>query len=526
MSFAKARRILFVLLLTIPVIAAISVVQSRINTIKTENNLTDTDIIENAPPIVAFVTVVMGSFRGLLANILWLRTNALQEEGKYYEMVQLASWITKLQPRFTGATAYLAWNMAYNISVTCSSHEDRWRWVQKGIELIRDEALVYNPGDPILYKELGWIYQHKIGNIMDDANQYYKNQLANQMMAVFGKGEPDWERMAAAPDNEEDLMKTLGTTEEFWNKLMEQDLDFREKYTSFADIEKDFKIFRRLPQKVRNALGDDPAKIAILDNYMRAKWLKEAYKLDAAFILDLNRKYGDLDWRLPEAHAIYWASKGIENDAKGEVNVDCERMITQSLKDAFMGGRLLIADQDKSHSFMTIPNLAVADAAIEAFRTAHSRQEVKSFHDAMRNFMKDIIVVMYTFGKYSKAESYYRELRKENPDNPVYRVPLDDFVMKEWREDARDATPQQAYDLLSGLLFRSMYMAAAGEQEQAEGHLNLANSIYNIYQDQQKDTQVRMGLEPFDDIKKATAEHFRQSMGIKPMPETLVPKDR
>ncbi len=523
MSFIKARRILFALMLAIPIVVAISLVQSRINTIKAEEKLTDTTIVENAPPIVAFVTVVMGSFRGLLANILWLRTTALQEDGKYYEMVQLASWITKLQPRFTGATAYLAWNMAYNISVTCSSHEDRWRWVQRGIELIRDEGLVYNPGDPILYKELGWIYQHKIGNIMDDANQYYKNQLANQMMNVFGKSEPDWGKMAAAPKNERDLTSILGIDDDFWRILADLDLDFRKGYTSFTDIEKDFKLFGRLPHKVQNALGKDPARIAILDNYMRAKWLKEAYKLDPAFIHGLNQKYGKLDWRLPEAHAIYWASKGIENDARGEVSVDCERMITQSLKDAFMSGKLLIAAQDRSHSFMTIPNLSVADAAIEAFRKAYSRHDVETFNNAMRNFMKDIIVVMYTFGKYSNAERYYRELRKENPDNPGYRVPLDDFVMREWREDASEANPQQAYDLVSGLLFRSMYMATAGEQEQAEGHINLARSIYNIYQEQQKDTQVRMGLEPFDDILKAVADYFRQSMGTEPLSETLAP---
>ena len=523
MNFAKAFKYFLGLMAAIPLLAAISIVQMRINTIKTEEKLTDTDIIENAPPIVAFVTVVMGSFRGLLANILWLRTNSLQDEGKYYEMVQLASWITKLQPRFTGATAYLAWNMAYNISVTCSSHEDRWRWVQRGIELIRDEALVYNPGDPVLYKELGWIYQHKIGNIMDDANQYYKNRLALDMMAVFGRSEPDWQKLANAPANEKQLSDLIGADAQFWKTLSAPDIDFRDKYASFNEIEKDFRLFGRLPQKVQNALGNDPVKIQLLDNYFRSKWLREVYKLDSAWIHHLNNKYGKLDWRLPEAHAIYWASKGIQNDAKGEVNVDCDRMITQSLKDAFMAGRLLIADQDKSHSFMTVPNLAIADAAIEAYRKAHKQQDVSSFHDGMRNFMKDIIVIMYTFGKYTEADKFYRELRKENPGNPSYRLPLDDFVMREWKEDARDATPQQAYDIISGLLYRSYYMAAAGESEQAEGHLKLAKSIYNIYQEEQKETQIRMGLEPFDEINNAVGEYFRQSIGLRPLSETIAP---
>ena len=40
-------------------------------------------------------------FRGLIANALWIRANDLQQDGKYFEMVQLADWITKLEPTLT-----------------------------------------------------------------------------------------------------------------------------------------------------------------------------------------------------------------------------------------------------------------------------------------------------------------------------------------------------------------------------------------------------------------------------------------
>lgn len=516
MNFHQIKRYLRAVVLIIPLLVAISFVQTKINNIKKEDKLTDTAIVKNAPPVVAFVTVVLGSFRGLLADILWLRSTALQEEGKYYEMVQLASWMTKLQPRFTGAAAHLAWNMAYNISVTCSSHADRWRWVQKGIELLRDEALVYNPGDPVLYKELGWIYQHKIGNIMDDANQYYKNQLALDMMEVFGKADADWETLAAAPKTEKELKKLLKLDNRFWKDLGAANMDKEDRYTSFDDIEKDFKIFGKIPPKVQKALKNNNKSIKIMDNYFRAKWLRDQYKLDPQTILKINNKYGKLDWRLPEAHAIYWATKGIENDVKGEVDVNCDRMITQSLKDAFMGGRLAVIDKNNPETFSTMPNLDIADAAIEAYRKAYKRQDSKSFNDGMRNFLKDIIVTMYTFGKYSKAKKYYKMLRKENPGNKGYHVPLDQFAMKEWKEDARDATTRQAYVLISGLIFRSLYMAAAGQHDAAEGHLKLAESIYRIYQKEHDTTQKRVGLESFADIKKSVTEAFKQRMGIKP----------
>ncbi|PYM12692.1 MAG: hypothetical protein DME18_10695 [Verrucomicrobia bacterium] len=109
-----------------------------------------------APPVLVFTTVALGGFRGLIANALWLRAAELQEEDKYFEKVQLADWITKLQPHFTTVWIVQAWDMAYNISIKFSDPRDRWQWVQRGIELLRDEALKYNPDEPLIYRELGW----------------------------------------------------------------------------------------------------------------------------------------------------------------------------------------------------------------------------------------------------------------------------------------------------------------------------------------------------------------------------------
>ncbi|MBR5024103.1 MAG: hypothetical protein IKX48_03480, partial [Victivallales bacterium] len=170
----KIKSFLTLIVAIILIGAALSFVQGKMNAIRYTEKLTDTDPLENAPPAVAFTSVALGGFRGLVADYLWLRSSKMQEEGNYFEMVQLADWLVKLQPRYTTAHAFLAWNMAYNVSVTFTGFEDRWRWVKRGIELIRDEALEYNPGDPELFRQLGWIYQHKMGQDLDDANRFYK----------------------------------------------------------------------------------------------------------------------------------------------------------------------------------------------------------------------------------------------------------------------------------------------------------------------------------------------------------------
>src|SRR6056297_2154716 len=139
-------------------------------------DLNQAEPLENTPPLVAFTTVALGGFRGLLVDTLWMRLTRLQSEGKYFELVQLADWITKLEPLSAAIWSFQAWNLSYNISVLMSSDEDRWRWVYHGVELLRDEGLRYNRGSAKLYKELGWLFQHKIGSDSDQAHWHYKRQ--------------------------------------------------------------------------------------------------------------------------------------------------------------------------------------------------------------------------------------------------------------------------------------------------------------------------------------------------------------
>jgi tetratricopeptide (TPR) repeat protein len=152
--------------------------------------------MQNAPPFVDFTTVALGGFRGIMADILWLRASFLQDEGKYFELVQLADWITKLEPRFAQVWSYHAWNMGYNVSIMMPDPSDRWRWVNSGIQLLRDEALVYNPDDPFLYFQLAWFFQFKIGQPTDVFHLYYKKQWAGQMTEVLGGPRPDYDRIS------------------------------------------------------------------------------------------------------------------------------------------------------------------------------------------------------------------------------------------------------------------------------------------------------------------------------------------
>ena len=68
----------------------VSIVQGNIHQVIEKSHLRDTGQVENAPPMVAFTTVALGAFRGLAGNFLWMRAKALQEEGKYMEILQIS----------------------------------------------------------------------------------------------------------------------------------------------------------------------------------------------------------------------------------------------------------------------------------------------------------------------------------------------------------------------------------------------------------------------------------------------------
>ena len=471
-------------------------VERKMDDMVNANHLRFTGDVRNAPPLVAFTSVALGSFRGLIADLLWLRSENLKQEKSYFEMVQLARWITDLQPNYSGGTAYLAWNLAYNISVTCSNHEDRWRWVNEGISLIRDKALVYNPGDPVLYKELAWIFQHKLGNVMDDANLLYKNRLGMQITNILATGTPDWEALAAAPGSRKEFMQIYPVGSKLWQETAKCGYkDYSELFLVFKN-----QVPAKLPDELAAALGEE--EFRKVDNYFRAELLRERMKLDPVKILELDKKYGKMDWRVPESQAIYWATLGIEK-TPGKKDLRCARLITQSLQAAFRGGRLLTMD-DKTLAYVQIvPNLALADSAYETYLATQMEYDKESgdfssFRSARINYLKDAIPLIYTHGNLTKAEEFFQKLIKE--DGPQKQRTLDEFVMAEFAEDVRDADVKKVSAIISELVFRSIISLIYNDHDAAVANERLARYIHQKYTRENRDVK-RNTLPPYAKMK-------------------------
>jgi hypothetical protein len=153
---------------------------------KTLDMLGSTSPLKNAPPQYAFAIQAFGAFRSLITDLAFIRAEQFKEQGKFYDAMQLATWICNLQPHFPSVWEFASWNMAWNISVTTFTPEERWSWVYNGVKLLRDEGIPLNPRAVNLYKQLAWTFNNKMGDTLDDFHYTYKCNWAWRMHLVLG----------------------------------------------------------------------------------------------------------------------------------------------------------------------------------------------------------------------------------------------------------------------------------------------------------------------------------------------------
>ena len=311
-----------------------------------------TGYTSDVPPALTFVMVGLGGFRGIVSEVLWFRVNRLQEEGRYLELVQLAGWITLLDPHAAEAWTYNAWNLAYNVSIMMIRDADRLRWVQNGIALLRDDGLRFNPREAKLYRELAWLYQNKIGDSLDSAHLCYKLALA-QTMAPF--------------------VSTNGTV---------------------------------------HVTSENRAKLAAL-------------RLDADRMVALEKRFGPLDWRVAEAHAVYWASQGLEYST-GPERLMCRRAVYQPLMLCVFRGRFT-GDLSKNE-WKTESNLAFASAAADFMAETLAEFPSQTLSNVYIKYLLIVIRLLETAGMDKQAHDFYLRLTGELP--PLSRKPTFDEIIK------------------------------------------------------------------------------------------------
>ncbi len=459
--------------------------------LRREHGLAHAEPLENAPPLVVFSTVALGGFSGLIADMLWVRAAQLQMDGQYFELVQLADWITKLQPRFPEGWVYHAWNLAYNISVMFDRPEDRWRWVRHGVELLRDGGLRYNPADPNLHRELGWLFQHKIGSTTDQAHMFYKYAWAQEMDRLLGGRAPDYDALAQAPRSRAALMAVEGMPA-LLTTLREAGLEPLAYYGPTDDRW----------EALIAALDADPLGPILLD-HIRVRTLIDRYRLIPERMQHVEAEIGPVDWRLPQAHAAYWAWNGLPY-AEDFEELALRRMIFQSMADAFLYGRFVYDRAEEL--FFPAPNPDLLPYVMQAYQEALAQvADPSTVRGAYLNFLNTALTTVYTYHRLADARTVFTELQAQYPDE-VAGLSLDQYVVSLFVERMEDLTEMEAQAFVEGFFYQHYFWLALDEPEQAQGYERLARQAWNAYMEprlQHAEWRERTGLPPLASIREA-----------------------
>jgi len=526
-----------------------------------ESRRTKSDIVEMIP------------FRAFLVNYLWIRTDKLKEEGKFYDAYQQAELICRLQRHFPGVWSFHSWNMAFNISVETHTPRERWQWVYNGVKLLRDRGIPLNPKSIVLYKDLGWIYLFKIGGYLDEMHWVYKRQWAMRMQDLLGappQGTTQEVIDAFAPLADESLLdkdsqrqgreviqkeklsellkdpKVRAYADELAKVGLKIDQDFLAAYNLWSLDDAVGAVRIRSPQP-RNELEHAVYRVINDPQYasargrvlamLRAQILWNVYRMDPAFMLELMKHYGPLDWRLPQPTGLYWLLLGRKVcDQKSLDDIDVlntQRNAFNCLKELTWRGRLTMIDarprtsgQDaitlepvRVESQMELPNIRLYRLAdlryvkpvhqaylkniARQVKDAKTRFKVNQFRDGHINYLAGAIKGLYASYHRREAQKYYDYIRKNyEPPGPNWQYrDVGEYVLNELRQDdqpIRDLAESQV-----ALATMTAYVALARDELAIAGEsLDYARRAYLAYQ---KGRNERTRLAPLQTFSVSVA---------------------
>ncbi|MCC7407867.1 MAG: hypothetical protein IT442_07335 [Phycisphaeraceae bacterium] len=514
-------------------------------------------ITKDLPPEMAVLTAGLGSFRGLFVNVLWYRATKLQEEGRFYEADTLAQALTTLLPSSPQVWLFQAWNMAYNISVATYTPQERWDWVSKGVSLLRERGIRANPTSIVLYRELGWIFFHKIGERADDAHWYYKQQLCYEWEELLGEPPDDpagrtrleaIQEIAAAPATlagleqeqpvarellrradelgygpDESLARAIGRV-----RMLRSSVDIKLLGLDLARLNYDAKLA---------AVLDDPAVAAGVEPvlaHLRRRALEDHYNMDASFMAELMTPqdeggfgYGPLDWRAPGAHSLFWSELGARRAGKVRALDQFDlfntwRQARFSLQQIARFGRVSFDPVTRKISLAPDPRFFEPYERaflrhMELVKSMPGREGnagvLQSFEEGHENLLLEAAQANYLAGNRQTAEMFYEKARRlyaqtqRNKDLQTrrYDLSLDDFILVELRRDLGNNNFGAALQFIDGLMTQAILDDLAwGRIDLFERKLEFARRLHDDYNKRQVQTptqeRARMKFLPFDQL--------------------------
>lgn len=460
-----------------------------------------TDGAESPPPTLAVITFALGPLRSIVVNVLSWRAIRQQDQGEYFDALQLASWIANLQPNFASIWAFHGWNIAYNISHEFATPEERWEWIWQAITLLRDGGLRYNPGNAVIRQELSRLFYHRIANKMDPGAEYYKNQWTFHMMRYLLRGDrEELEKLVAAAETKDALLQRPHV-QEYVDVCLEAGIDVFDVDTNPPRLAA---AYVELPRLHRRAAAHE------IYYYYRRLYIAQDLKLDVRRMLAVDRRYGPLDWRLHQAHALYWGAEDRAEDYR-ETAVNYSKIVRQVMLDSFYEGRLI---HDPERNFITrTNNLDIIGSIHDQFEW--TLEHMYNRHDDMlhKQFLERAITVLFSFDRHVDSRELFDHYKADYDPNGA--LDYESFVIASMRSTLSANVNATRRSLIESALYKSFSWLYIGDNDRSNGFYNLAQLLWQQNQQQFVEQPARL-LPPFDELVRIAQENFAGQRGMNP----------
>jgi hypothetical protein len=139
-------------------------------------------------PVSGTAQLVLGGFRGVAVTVLWQEVLELQRRGQFLEIEPVVESITLLQPNFQKPWEFQAWNFAYNIAAEWEGVNDKYYWIHKGVDFMKNATQrIQNKPDMIWY--VGFMYFSRFGQSDEKTflrELFRKDEDAEFVQSSFG----------------------------------------------------------------------------------------------------------------------------------------------------------------------------------------------------------------------------------------------------------------------------------------------------------------------------------------------------
>jgi len=202
-------------------------------------------------------------------------------------------------------------------------------------------------------------------------------------------------------------------------------------------------------------------------------------------MLRLMKNYGPIDWRLPDALAMYWTARGLETVGVDPVEAaNTDRILFHSLVELYRRGTLYFTPPDKEQGGVWVgaPNFGFVDHIIKLHRQIVERYKNTNWGEPTRegylNFLRDVVLQLYLHADPQRANRYLKMLIAAGGEP---EMSLEDYIFKRYREMMKGMTYEQAINMIHGYCFQGHFWAALGDTDRARGHEGLARLLYRKY---------------------------------------------